>query len=162
MGLLFLNVSIYVILLICVFGIIFLFDMRFFKTLNDLKNFWSFFFISIIIVLNLLSMAGIPPMLGFVGKFLMFLFFILKQNFFLAFLFSLTNFFIMYFYIQNIRFLISRSSSIFFLVKNSCVFFDFSIVYFLILVNFVNFFGIFFFNDFVLFFTTVSNYLFLE
>ena len=36
----------------------------------------------------------------------------------IAFLFTFINFFIMYFYIQNIRFLLSKSSTHFFLLKN--------------------------------------------
>jgi NADH:ubiquinone oxidoreductase subunit 2 (subunit N) len=107
-------------------------------------------------------MAGIPPMLGFVGKFLLFLFFLLKQNFYIAFLFTFINFFIMYFYIQNIRFLVTKNSSYYFLLKNFFSIIDFSLIIFLIFLNFFNFFGIFFFNDFLLFFLNFSNFMFLD
>jgi NADH:ubiquinone oxidoreductase subunit 2 (subunit N) len=157
-----LNVVLYVWLLLAIFGIIFLFDIKFFKTLNDLKNFWSLFFISILLILNLLSMAGIPPMAGFVGKFLLFLFLLFKHNFFVAFLFTFVNFFVMYFYIQNLRFVISKTPSNFFFLKNCYIYLDFNLIFILIFLGFFNFFGLLFFNDFLIFFINLANFIFLE
>jgi NADH:ubiquinone oxidoreductase subunit 2 (subunit N) len=53
-----------------------------------------------------------PPLLGFVGKFLMVIFVNLKAQFFLVFLFILLNLLMIYFYIQNFRFLIKKENSI--------------------------------------------------
>ncbi len=57
------------------FTIFFLFDLRYLKTLSDFKFIGSIKSISIYIVLLLMSFSGIPPLLGFVSKFLMFIIF---------------------------------------------------------------------------------------
>jgi NADH-quinone oxidoreductase subunit N len=74
------NISIYIFLLFNVFGLFFLFDLRYLRTLNELKNCGSIVFISITLALILISLAGVPPLLGFVGKFLLFIFLIKSSN----------------------------------------------------------------------------------
>ena len=54
------------------------------------------------VVLTILSMSGLPPLMGFVGKFLIFNFLFLSQKYIYILVFSLLNFFSIYFYIQNI------------------------------------------------------------
>jgi len=160
-SLILLNVTIYIILLLTIFGVLFLFDVRFFKTLNEFKGLGSLIFLSITTVIALLSMAGIPPMMGFVGKFLMFIYFLFKQNYFIAIFFTFFNFFIIYFYIQNIKFMVTKSSTNYFLIKNNFIFLNFNFIYIIILLNFINFFGIFFCEDFLIFFSYFSSFLFL-
>lgn len=150
------NISIYILLLLTLFGILFLFDIRFFKTINEFKGFGSFIFLSITVVIVLMSMAGIPPMLGFVGKFLMFIYFLFKQNYFIATFFTFFNFFVIYFYIQNIKFMVTKTTSNFFLLKNNFIYLNYNFIYVLVLCNFLNFFGIFFCEDFLIFFSYIS------
>lgn len=80
-----------------------------FKTLHsfgDLRyNFFSLFTMTILF----LSMAGVPPFLGFFSK-LLILISLVNANFFFFYVFFFALlFFGLYFYIQNIRFLYSSS-----------------------------------------------------
>jgi NADH:ubiquinone oxidoreductase subunit 2 (subunit N) len=160
-SLILLNITIYIILLFILFGVLFLFDIKFFKTLNEFKGFGSLIFLSVTVLVALLAMAGIPPMLGFVGKFLMFIYFMFKQNYLIAIFFTFFNFFVIYFYIQNIKFMVTKSSTSFFIVKNNFIYFNYNFIYFIVLLNFFNFFGIFFCEDILFFFSFVSSLLYL-
>ena len=82
-----------------------------FKTLNsfsDLKyNFFSVFTITVLF----LSMAGVPPFLGFFSK-LLILISLINANFFLFYIYFFTLlFFGLYFYVQNMRFLYTSTAS---------------------------------------------------
>ncbi len=103
------NVYIYVFILYLFFSILFVFDVKKLKTLNNLKVLNRYNFFSITILLVFLSMSGIPPLAGFIGKFLLFNFLFLTQKYIFVIFFSLLNFFSIYFYIQNLRFLISKT-----------------------------------------------------
>jgi NADH:ubiquinone oxidoreductase subunit 2 (subunit N) len=111
-SLIFFNIVIYLISLIMLFFVFFLFNLVSFTNLNNIKIFSSSNFYYMIIIFSLLSLVGMPPLLGFVGKFLMVIFVNLKAQFFLVFLFILLNLLMIYFYIQNFRFLIKKENSI--------------------------------------------------
>lgn len=142
------------------FSVFFLFDLRYLKTLSDFKYVGSLKSISVYIVILLMSFAGIPPLLGFVSKFLIFLVFFKKSIWSLIFFFSFLNFFVIYFYIQNFRFLVSKVN-----YNNLLTSLDFSSSFNLILIicflNFFNLFGIIYIDDFLLFFNFISkNFMF--
>jgi NADH:ubiquinone oxidoreductase subunit 2 (subunit N) len=61
------------------FSIFFLFDLRYLKTLSDFKFIGGIKSLSVYIVILLMSFAGIPPLLGFASKFLIFLIFFKKS-----------------------------------------------------------------------------------
>ena len=84
---------------------------RNYKTLYSFTELGSSNFFSKILIIALFSMAGVPPFLGFFSK--VFIFTLLcNSNFFLFFPFFFILLFIgLYFYIQNIRFLNSTSTS---------------------------------------------------
>ena len=73
---------------------------------SDLK--YNFFFTFLLTVL-FLSMAGVPPFLGFFSKLLILISLINTNFFFFFFFFFGLLFFGLYFYMQNIRFLYSSS-----------------------------------------------------
>lgn len=152
-SLLFLNIYIYIILLITIFLIFFLFDLRYFKTLNELKGFFNIPFLTVFIIIIFLSLAGMPPMLGFLGKFLIVIFFLFKSNFLILILFLFLNLFSIYFYIINLRYLVTKNYNTFFFYKNNNVYINFTILFFIIIFVFFNIFGIFFFNDLIILFS---------
>lgn len=117
---------------------------------SDLK--FNFFFLTAITV-SLFSIAGIPPFIGFFTKILILLC-LLNTNFFVFFIFFfILLFFGLYFYLQNLRFLYSSGvsklnyshDSNLHLSSTYCLVVSISI-FFLI-------FGIFFFDDLILYFS---------
>jgi len=99
------NILVYLILLGNIFAIFFFFNTNKLINLMDLKvlNTSNFFLLTIIFLF--LSLAGIPPLVGFIGKFLMLILFFNQNHFLFIILFFLLNLFMIYFYIQNLRFL---------------------------------------------------------
>jgi len=154
-----LNIIIYTTLLFSMFSLIFVFDLRFFRTLNELKSFGNLQFFLITCIFTLLSMAGVPPLTGFVSKFLMFILIFLKKNILFTVLFGVINFFTIYFYIQNVRFLANKSSNLFFFFKKNYAYISFSLSYILVVLNFLNFFGVIFLGDFLIFLDNFCLYL---
>jgi NADH-quinone oxidoreductase subunit N len=152
LGILILNIFIYIILLFCFFNVFFFFNFNFFFSLNTFKFFNITNFINVTIILIFLSLAGMPPFLGFVGKFLLISYLILKNQFFFFILFLFVNLFVIYFYIQNLKFLIRESQENFFLNLNSSLYISSYQVNLLIFLLFFNFFGIFFFDNFIIYF----------
>ena len=159
------NIIFYIFLLLLIFSIFFLFDLSSIKTLSDLKNFNTIFFINFSLVLCLLSLAGIPPLSGFAVKFLTFMFLFLSSNYLVIFYFALINFFFLFFYVQNIRLLISTNNSestkllLNFHKKNSLNSGFLNIIIFL---NFFNLAGIFFLEDILLYFNYIFSFMFIS
>lgn len=123
-----------------------------FKTIfsfNDLK--FNFFFTTLVSIV-LFSIAGVPPFLGFFSKLFILTALINSHFFFFYIFFFVLLFFGLYFYVQNIRFLYSTG-----LGKIEYAFVDNVRVtpiyyYFSYLILFVLIFGIFFIDDFILYF----------
>lgn len=103
-------------------------------------------------------MAGIPPLAGFVGKFLLFNFLFFMQKYFIIFLFSFLNFFSIYFYIQNLRFIISKTQPNYFLIGGFYVYFNKNLINLIVLLNLFNFFSILYFEDMLYFVLNVFYY----
>lgn len=162
LGIILYNITAYIIILFLIFSIFFLFDIKFFKTLNEFKIVGSLPFITISIVLALLSLAGVPPMFGFSGKFLMFLFFFTNHQYLILFFFSFLNIFMMYFYMQNVRFLVTKKTTSSFMIKNNFIYFDFMLIYYIVVLNFINFFGFLFVEDILIYINHICSFLYLS
>lgn len=123
-----------------------------FKTIYSFSDFkFNFFFLSLITIV-LFSIAGIPPFIGFFSK-LLILISLVNSNFFLFYIFFFgLLFFGLYFYLQNIRFLYSTG------VSKINYAFEFNLristlfVYYSYIILFFIIFGVFFFDDFILYF----------
>ena len=150
LSIIYINILSYLYLNFCLFTLIFVFDTNLFKTLNDFKIISNIPFFSITILILLFSLAGVPPMIGFISKSLIFVFMFFKKNFFFILLLSLLNFFIIYFYIRNIRYLVSRSSKYNFLFDQNYSFINFNLILLLVFFNFLNLTSIFFIEDFLI------------
>jgi len=157
-AIIYLNIYIYIFMLYLFFSLLFLYDIKKIKTLSNLKIFNKYNFVSITIVLIFLSMSGIPPLAGFIGKFLLFNFLFLTQKYIFVIIFSLLNFFSIYFYIQNLRFLVSKTQQHNFLIGGFYVFFNKKLINIIVLFNLVNFFGILYFEDVLYIFINIVSY----
>jgi NADH:ubiquinone oxidoreductase subunit 2 (subunit N) len=140
-----------------IFLLLFLFDFKYVKTLNELKFIGNSAFLTIYLVLLFLSFAGTPPLLGFIGKFLIFIFLLYKQNIFVFLLFLILNFFSMYFYLQNLRFIVSKKITNKIIIKNNFVNYNINIIYLFNWFNFLNLFNIFFFEEFFIFLNFINS-----
>lgn len=152
MSLLVFNIFVYIMLSSALFIILLVVSDKTYSTLNKLKYLQEFHSLFIITLLLLLSLAGIPPLLGFIGKFMLYIQLLAYKSFYLFTLFLLFNVFILYFYIQNIRFMVSKNNSSF---RTSVTTFNLNYEFFfatLIFITFFNVFGIFYFES-------VLNYL---
>ncbi len=157
-SILYMSIYTYIFLLYLFFSLLFLFDLKKIKTISSLKIFYKHSFLSTTIVLVFLSMSGIPPLAGFVGKFLIFNFLFLTQKYIYVIFFSILNFFSIYFYIQNLRFLVSKTQHNFFIVNCYYVFFNKNLINLLVLLNFWNYFGILYFEDALYFFIFILTF----
>jgi len=149
-SLIFFNILIYIISLATIFFVFFFFNLNSFLNLSNIKIFSSSSFFYMVIILTLLSLVGMPPLLGFVGKFLMVIFVNLKTQFLIFLIFVLLNLLMIYFYIQNFRFLVKKSNSTEFISFFKTNELNLNIIKILIFFLFFTTFGIFFFDDFFL------------
>ena len=158
-SILLLNIIIYLILLMLLFSLFFLFNLNSIRTLSELKNFSLLNYIYLSGFFLLLSLAGMPPLLGFLGKFLLIIFFLLKCQYLFFFLFSFVNLFMIYFYIQNLRFMAKKSKVILNIKTNLKII---NKVTYLVFFNFLNVCSIFFFNDFLLYLSNTSLFMYIN
>jgi NADH-quinone oxidoreductase subunit N len=145
------------------FFIIFLFLILF--SFQNNNNIWyftdlQFFFKNTPIVTSLfivlVSMAGIPPFLGFFAKISVISLLIFNEEYLLFLLTIISGFFIAYFYIQNYRFFGYNLKNINY-TKNLLVFKNNNKLYFyLYMCIYLNIFSLFFVNDFFILSTFIS------
>nr|QBI37881.1 NADH dehydrogenase subunit 2 [Tetrahymena rostrata]QGS65258.1 NADH dehydrogenase subunit 2 [Tetrahymena rostrata] len=161
LSLLILNIINYLIVFLLIISIILLCDFSKFKSLNQFKEFNSYTFILYTLIFSILSMAGIPPLLGFTGKFLAILYASFKSQFLIIFFMTILNIFGMYFYIQNLRFTVKKNKSSILNYKNYYVNINYSIILNIVILNFLNIFGILFLNDVLIILNYITSFLFI-
>lgn len=102
---------VYNITLIFLFWSTFLFINTNFKTIYNFNLFkFNTFFVTVFTI-SLLSIAGVPPFIGFFSKILILLSLSLSNFFLFYFFFFILLFLGLYFYVQNLRFLLTSTSS---------------------------------------------------
>ena len=156
-SLILLNIFTYIFVLINIFLIFFLFDIKFIKTLTDLKIFNNVSYLYMSISVILLSLAGIPPLAGFIGKFLIFIYIFYKNNLLMFLLFIFINVFIIYFYLQNLRFLVSKTQPNNFYINLYRVSFNYKCIKYINICNFFNVFLVFYLEEFIIFLNYISS-----
>lgn len=145
-SLIFLNIVIYIVLLIFFFSIFFLFDFKVFRNLSEYKFFKSTSYLNSTLIVVFFSLAGVPPFLGFFTKFFLFSSIFSASNFFFFFLFIFLNLFTLFFYIQNTRFLISKSYKNIFLFFFYKSYINIGLIKLLVFFNYINIFALIFFE----------------
>ena len=144
---LFLSIVSYYILLLLLFSFLFLFDLRFLKTLSDFKKVYDYSYYSWLFILIILSLSGTPPFLFFFIKIYSLLFFSLFNNFFLLLLYFIFNSFLVYFYIQNLKFFKSVKKNNIKIFYNYYNYNNFYLLNIILILIFFNIFGFFFIED---------------
>lgn len=145
------NICVYIILTVGIFSSILIIADKSYSTLNKFKQIQEYYFLFVTIILLLLSLAGVPPLLGFIGKFLLYIQLLAYKSYYLFFIFFIFNVFVLYFYIQNVRFMVSKNTN---KITNSFnlsnTMYD-SVFFFLIVLMFFNMFGILYFDNFLIY-----------
>jgi NADH:ubiquinone oxidoreductase subunit 2 (subunit N) len=131
-----------------------MFRINLVQNLPALRLLNSHKFFLVIIVLTFLSLAGIPPLLGFVGKFLLLMLIISTNNYLLFVFLSLINLFTLYFYLQNTRFIITKNQPQTQNIVNMGVDFSYKPINIVCFINSFNFLGIFIFEDIMVYVTS--------
>lgn len=153
-------ISIYIYMfLFCFFmNILFVFEQKKFSTLSDLKLFSKLGFITTSVILVILSMAGMPPLLGFIGKFLIFIFLLILQKHTFILMFTVLIIFSIYFYIQNLRFLVNQTLTNFLPKKGFFSYLNTKLINSLVIFNYVNLLAIFYIEDILYYFNNIVFY----
>jgi len=159
---LFFNIFIYIMIMLNIFYIFFLFETKWLKSLNELKLTYNLQMITTFVILTFLSFAGIPPLAGFLSKFLIFIHIFFKSNIIIFLFFLFINLFTIYFYIQNLRFIISKQISNIFIFKNFLAYLNRSSLFSTNFLNFFNVTSIFYFEELFLYFNLISSTLFIN
>ena len=104
-----LNVFIYSVTLVLLFTTLTFGSSKTYRTMNVMARVGTTGFFKFTLLVSFLSLSGLPPFLGFFGKFFLFFALTAKTNlwFVLAFLFF--NLFALYFYLQSTRHLAQSS-----------------------------------------------------
>lgn len=119
------------------------------RTVSDLKYFKKIPLLFSSILFLFFSFAGLPPFLGFFGKFFIFWLNFLYENYFFIFLLAWLNFYLGYFYVQNIRFFFNNYKFSSYTIKNNRFYLNTYLLYFLFILTFINVFGFVFFIDYL-------------
>lgn len=110
--------SIYMYITMFIFTLIFLYSINFYNILNNSINFSLLYtnnFKKINLFLFIGTFVGIPPLLGFFAKALLFVNLLFFQKYLFFIILILINVFLMVFYLQQLRFLQSNFKKNFFL-----------------------------------------------
>ena len=158
-SILFFNIIVYIVSVVTIFNIFFILNIYNLKSLTDFKSVGTLYYFTISIVAILLSMAGMPPLMGFVSKFLIFIFLLIKQQFLVFIFFSILSIFSIYFYIQNIKFIVTKSTATLFFIKNNYSFLNLKATFFSIIFNSFNIFGLFIFNDILIYINYIFSFI---
>jgi NADH:ubiquinone oxidoreductase subunit 2 (subunit N) len=161
LGILLTNICIYLFILCLFFAILFFLNLKYFRTLNEIKGLNSYNFLIMAVIVSLLSFAGMPPLLGFIGKFLLLIFLAFKNQFILFLTFSFINLFMIFFYTQNLKFLICRIIINLLIIRAFFTNIDVRLIILVILLNYFNGFGIFFFEDSLFFMNFWSSFTYI-
>lgn len=149
------NIFIYIITLVVFFSLINLTNNFLLKSSDNFKNLAQTTFLYNCVVFLFLSLAGMPPLISFVGKFFLFSLIFSNLNYLIIIIFFLFNCIVIYFYIQHLRFLIFKQKNSDFLVLKFYRQYSVNLYVLVILIFSFLIFGSIFFTDFVTLFLVV-------
>ena len=100
----------YIVTLTLFFFLFSLVNLETLKNMNSIGVLSAVSSLKFFFLLGILSLCGVPPLLGFFAKMYIFINLFNSFSYFLLFIFFIFNLFAMYFYLQNTRYLIFNSS----------------------------------------------------
>ena len=130
-----------------------------FRYITDLRKFNNIPLISTFFIFIFFSFAGLPPFLGFFGKFFVFWLTIYNEYYFSFFVCLWFALFSGYFYVQNIRYFLQNDKYTPYFINNNFFFFNTFILYLIWVCSIINIFGFVFFNDYFFFAYYLSYFL---
>ncbi len=142
---------IYIFLIFTIFLLLSSFDIRSVRNLSDLKKFGVLFPFNFLFLITILSFAGIPPLFGFSIKLIVFLLLINSSISFYLVILAIFNFFALYFYIQNIRYLVSNSPNNYYIYANYFVVLSDVNIFVSIIFFITNILGVLYLSDIIIF-----------
>lgn len=146
----FINTFIYLYMFFIFIFVILITNFSKLKYLNQIKLINSYFFLQQSFILIILTLASIPPFIGFGGKFLIIIFLFENSQLLTIFILIILNISMLYFYIQNIRFLINKNSYTLFIYNTYIFNINDKILLNIINLNFINIFSIFIIADIII------------
>ena len=149
--------SIYIYVLTLIFFLIYLYMVNFYNQINNslkLNLIDSEFSVKLNFFLFLGSLIGIPPLMGFFGKLIMFINLIIFQKYLFTIIFFLLNLFLLIFYLQQIRFIQTNKKKKVFFQSNPNL--TFNLCFLTTLFQFLNILSIVFIPYFFEFFILCS------
>jgi len=147
----FIVLIIYIFLIFTLFILLSSFDIRSVRNLSDLKKFGVLFPFNFLFLITILSFAGIPPLFGFSIKLIVFLLLINSSISFYLVILAIFNFFTLYFYIQNIRYLVSNSPNNYYIYANYFVVLSDVNMFVSIIFFIINILGVLYLSDIIIF-----------
>lgn len=131
------------------------------KSLSSLKIYSNYSYIYISLIFFFLSLAGIPPLLNFSGKLMLLSYITIKFKAAYVVAITLLNLFSMYFYIQNLRFCVSKPTKTFFNYKTYYTYINTNFILNLNLINYINVLNLFYINVILNFFYQIIIYVYI-
>jgi NADH:ubiquinone oxidoreductase subunit 2 (subunit N) len=113
-------------------------DSKNLVSMTNLRLPGNFLFFKSLIIIILLTLAGTPPFIIFTGKFYILSKVLQLGEISLSFFIISLNLVIMYFYIQNLRLMVSKKTKLIFLIKNFFVFIPKMLINALFMFNFLS------------------------
>ena len=131
------------------------------KYLNQIKLINSYVFLQQSFILIILTLAGIPPFIGFVGKFLIIIFLFENSQILIILMIVILNISMIYFYIQNIRFLLNNNNYNLFNYNMFIFNINDKILLNIINLNCINIFSIFIVADIIIIYYNIATLIFM-
>ncbi len=148
----FLNLSLYLLALALFFFFLFNVKTTLLKSVSQVYYFNNVFFFKFFVLVFFLNLAGIPPLLGFFLKFLVFFFLFFKTSFVFVLIFLFLNMASLFFYLSTVKSFVNKKQSSILSSFNFFLRLDLNFIFFFNFFYFFLFFSFFFLDSFFLIF----------
>ena len=145
------NIFIYILLIINLINCIFFINYSLLINLSNFKFFRVFSYLWFIFIFILLSLAGVPPLLSFIGKFLIFCLTIALKNIFYSIIICIMHMSLLYYYTVNIKYSNNLVFKPIFINKIRFIYINRFIIFCILLISFLQIFGFLVVEDIIIY-----------